>query len=785
MPHKTIIDANQVAENQLVIRDASVDGVNELDVVYYDGSNYVSAIATGLSSGVSLGIANNVSGGTADISTAGLTSGFTGLSAGSVYYLSENSAGQITDTPPAIRVPVGVAVSTTEIMLIPGGWTTLYGFKPSNCVIVAASGGDYTSIKSALDYVSTQSPSASNPWAVFIYPDIYSEDAMTVPDYTNVIAASSTGSAIITPSSSTDTVFTCGNYSEISGVFVRNASGAGGRAFYVNDKFQSLIRNCIVANCETGMEITGSGANAVVTDMIFSRTSGTVLNTSIDINGGATAIIISTSMFGTATSLIGTGVSIAGSDTSATIDALSVAYATTGMKCDTGSFTVITASGLNNCGTGIETDGTDSILQASTTNIRFASTYDILLNDSSLTGYFFGAASLSNSDFNGATKFFIQIIRFAPGREGLQIVADLKVGSRFMPSTSSFGEGGPDIEKQHVFTNTNGTTGTWADITTAAVNPVGSTFTLFPGTGAENCFYIGVENHVFSGIVLNDITTAMVLGTGAVAIEYWNGSSWTSIHVIETDAEYPHESNANVILQETGSFNIRFETIVGWTISTLNGQSAYWMRIRITSAITTAPVAQWCQHHSNSTQIEHIGFVEYFGTARQLRTIPLGNLLNIDGFEAANFPLNINANTSIIQSYSKRQNSRKDGSGGLLRIPEGLDTSLELIFKVFWAVDGTNTGNVENELYIAKISSGDTLDGTIPEIHYNDITTVTLANNDHVIIETDFSPLFNTAVPGDTYAWSLIRDATITNPDDTLNQDTYIVNVVLEGYFWH
>jgi hypothetical protein len=63
------------------------------------------------------------SGETVEVNTSGVIKGFTALSVGRLYYLRDDLAGGISETPPAINgtwiVPVGMAVSETEIVINP------------------------------------------------------------------------------------------------------------------------------------------------------------------------------------------------------------------------------------------------------------------------------------------------------------------------------------------------------------------------------------------------------------------------------------------------------------------------------------------------------------------------------------------------------------------------------------------------------------------------------------------------------------------------------------------
>jgi hypothetical protein len=87
------------------------------DVVYWNtgDSKYHQAIANGSIQQNAIGIANITFN---YVITAGISSLFTGLTPGNIYYLSETLAGKITNTQPDINiVEIGISKSATEIFL--------------------------------------------------------------------------------------------------------------------------------------------------------------------------------------------------------------------------------------------------------------------------------------------------------------------------------------------------------------------------------------------------------------------------------------------------------------------------------------------------------------------------------------------------------------------------------------------------------------------------------------------------------------------------------------------
>jgi len=96
-----------------IIVDADFSG----DVLEADANDYTRFNAVGFT-------ADNVAGGASiNVQPSGVVSGFTGLSVGERYYLSTTS-GEITASPSASEevglIPIGTAVSTTELLLQPG-----------------------------------------------------------------------------------------------------------------------------------------------------------------------------------------------------------------------------------------------------------------------------------------------------------------------------------------------------------------------------------------------------------------------------------------------------------------------------------------------------------------------------------------------------------------------------------------------------------------------------------------------------------------------------------------
>lgn len=106
--------------NTTYLLDVPISGVTDGQVVAYNGTAYVPAIANNFTNAQALGLIVNSGASTGDLVVAnGLVTGFSGLTPGAFYYLSQSSAGAITSTRPehGLVVTVGEAISATTLLV--------------------------------------------------------------------------------------------------------------------------------------------------------------------------------------------------------------------------------------------------------------------------------------------------------------------------------------------------------------------------------------------------------------------------------------------------------------------------------------------------------------------------------------------------------------------------------------------------------------------------------------------------------------------------------------------
>lgn len=120
--------------------------------------------------------------------------------------------------------------------------------------------------------------------------------------------------------------------------------------------------------------------------------------------------------------------------------------------------------------------------------------------------------------------------------------------------------------------------GVFTDLTTAAGDATANDVVYFRAAPAVNdAFYIGSATK-FMGVEHN-IGTAAVGPTLTTVWEYWNGSAWTTLTSAGDDT-------VSLLVTTTGTKYHGFAPPASWTTTTVNSQSAYWIRNRI-SAFTS------------------------------------------------------------------------------------------------------------------------------------------------------------------------------------------------------
>lgn len=379
------------------------------------------------------------------------------------------------------------------------------------------------------------------------------------------------------------------------------------------------------------------------------------------------------------------------------------------------------------------------------------------------------------------------------------ILGNLSIGTYDFPSVSSFGEGEDSILNMKIFSSGSGG---WVDQTTVAQSKTGSLFNVFPNdSGSGAAWYVGNIQRKFSGIKTSMIKPQMD-GEISGVWEYSTGSQWVPFNILSTDGDYPYNQYGQKIWPSSSTElnNIRFNNLlvgatsslsqsIDWTKTTINGVNGYWIRYRLTSSLSQSAQLERVTLHTNRTRIGNEGFIEHFGKAEYRRDLTWHKKLEYTLSNRTPSPSTINISPNISLEYPQNQltNQSIDGSGGIVKVPDGLNTArdVKITFYFIPSINATAAGRqIELEMDVVEIKTGYTLNGTLPEDHYSKIIPITTTDGLKVK-KVEFNIDLPNLEAGEFFALSYYRDATNNNPDDTYTGDIRLVAVDMEGVFWN
>ena len=150
------------------------------------------------------------------------------------------------------------------------------------------------------------------------------------------------------------------------------------------------------------------------------------------------------------------------------------------------------------------------------------------------------------------------------------------------------------------------------------------------------------------------------------------------------------------MFEENGSYQVRYDLLLqddNWSKSdpVSFGTDLYWIRIRIENAINATPVIEQFKLHTNRTELNADGFIEYFGKGRPIGKLPwiaqqiaptsLGNLADGDVYFSDNIALGGRENVF----------GNGDNAGFSSSMPNDFDTSTPVGFTMVFRAATTGT----------------------------------------------------------------------------------------------
>ncbi len=512
-------------------------------------------------------------------------------------------------------------IAPTTQTLTPTSLPTLQGV-----VSVAPSGADFTSIKAAYD--SVVAPSSVNRWAVIVYPGVYSESPITLRPYLDLVAVSSRFVTKINAVDPNTALFTTSGAGpmHVKGFSIDGVTNDA--AFYCALASTAIeVVDCQIANCQYGFHATtgliivenvGTTPTSTMTYMIFAD-GGNIQAHDCTVQGNGVF----------AAYAYNDGGNIDMGDIT-----LEGANVTTGLHSVNGGINDMHVFNMAAGTNGIILDGA-STLKGMGLLLENGLPNHITVNDVASAIHVTG--DMSSDKFllpTGYTNDIIVFLDQKTGDEGQKVFGELGVGRPEQGRESVFGEGDSYTRGMVVYTY-NPSGAVWTDVSVAASSGSGSTFT-FPAIALNNAIYFasGLHNGDYlktPGIKVNTLT-AVVLGGGAIVLEYWNGAAWVERTHMSTSSGGNYKTYGEAIFERVQSDQVRFDINTDDAAKNdpmTHGTDYFWHRWRISSGVTTVPIFEQFKLHSNRTEINADGYVEYFGDARIRQ--------KINGFTLGNF----------------------------------------------------------------------------------------------------------------------------------------------------
>lgn len=619
-------------------------------------------------------------------------------------------------------------------------WESLSLF---NVLTVAKSGGQYTSIKDALDSITDAS--ATNLYTIYIGPGVYVENnPIQLQAYVGLVGSAKYTTQIEPLNPNTD-LFTGANFATLDNMTLAFVTGATNYAVNMAVPGEILIQNVSTFNCSNGYLINNAVAVMDIVDVFFLTdvastitgikvSSGRVetryikvlglsdVGTIIDIDGSSSsatlASILSYSPNVDCICCLQNGANVAGGGIIAQNALDGIVVLGTNTNVDLSSNQIIN---IQNDGFRIENTGTNIRVNLFTTNITGSGNLNFNIQNANSITTGGGFTELSQGYIEPGAGFYASIIDIVEGDEGLNILGELHVGSSTIPSESVFGRGDSHT---HEYVYTFDGVSTYTDRTEQAISFSGSTF-AFDGVTAGNAIYIANRFPLkFEGVKI-EIDTAATIGAGEIVAEYWNGSTWIEFNGCTVSSTPGFLKFAKNYFSQSGSYHIKYDPFIrdNWVTNdppTL-GTNYYWMRYRIATAITTSPTIQQIKIHTDRAEINTDGTIEFHMDARVYKKLVVDAIRPVEG-SMQNADIYVDENVGV-----GLENNRYTTSGDLLgfsfELPEDCDTSAPLIF--VWKGKFATTGDVNFTVRRKIVAPGDAYTNTEPVASGETLTLTT------------------------------------------------------------
>ena len=460
-------------------------------------------------------------------------------------------------------------------------------------LVVAKSGALFTTIQSAIDSITDNS--STNRYVITVAPAIYVEE-ITLKTYVDVIGMGGAIPTVIASDTGTGTIVTGSGSNTFSGFTL---TGTTGTAILMAVPSQTMfITDCIVYDVGKGIE--NSAGTIVVSQFNAISVPTTSIGTFIEITGTGDATL---KALGTARgSVITNELVVNGIGCECLVHgALFFASSGTAIYINASLRCNIVDSEIKNSSIGIQMDNAGNVHLGT---LEMDSTVIIHLNVLDLNSEIhMNGGELDRTRFLGIPGFTGEKIFFTDQVDDLLVVySDMTLGRPANGRMFTTGQGKEYTDGMMVLTTDNTATSTTdggniTDVTTEASSDTGSTFS-FQGVTANHTILVGtkkalaIDNLQIQAINILQTVGAVEVTPKSFIIEKWNGTTWEYTPVFSHEVVNHYRYGNSIFLRDNSEEILDFGLLSDWTKKTINGENLYWIRIRIATTVTTAPIFQ-------------------------------------------------------------------------------------------------------------------------------------------------------------------------------------------------
>ena len=405
--------------------------------------------------------------------------------------------------------------------------------------------------------------------------------------------------------------------------------------------------------------------------------------------------------------------------TRVSIDGVNIAYAQRALCSNGGAAMTVTSTKLawNDIAIQVENSGSGTQVTTNAVTVVGSNVWD--LNVKSATGKVFGSGNSFDStklSLEQGSSVYVSFVSDVTDDEGMNVLGELHVGSPEFPAETVMGEGDSYTRGMLIYTYES-SSDTWKDVTVSGSTPSDGLSIGFPGTASGDCIYLATtlqqsEDYIkYFGLKLA-VTQSINTGSGYALSEYYNGSEWVPFNFMLTQAGGEFLPLGRTLGGQTGSYHLRFDWRMNsnWSVSDDMGYGTdlFWARYRIIQPISQSILFDQIKIHSNRSEINGDGFLEYFGRARPYGTLPWdANLVKPGASAPVDQNVFLSDDLDVGRTENKFANTATDRIGFNSYLPEDLDTSCPVQLKWTIITDDNSGGNIDWNIRWGYSTDGD------------------------------------------------------------------------------